>query len=100
MDISYTIKFRFDLGQAVARVGELANELNDHLSRMGCNEQLAITSELPEMTLTVSRTLTDAEQETVKKIVTKQVQSAFPTWNVQLVCFRRKSGNVQQSASQ
>lgn len=97
---TYEFHFRFDLGQAVAPVGELANKLNAHLSSAGYDEKLAITSELPPLLLTSSRELTKIEIEKVKAIATQEMQTAFPTWNVQFVCFRRKSGNVQQSASQ
>lgn len=96
----YEICFRFDIGKAVAPVGELANELNTHLATMGYNEKLAITSELPPVTLEVSRELTDHEEEKVKTLIAEQFRSAFPTWDVCLVRFYRKSGNVQQSAVQ
>lgn len=98
--MNYEIRFRFDLGKAVAPVGELANELNGQLAKFGCDEKLAICSELPPMSLQVSRPLTTDEQTQVKKLITQQVQAAFPTWNVQLVSFYHKPGNVAQSAQQ
>lgn len=96
----YEFHFRFDLGQAVTPVGELANQLNSNLSRMGCDEKVAITSEFPALLLKSNRKLTVAELQTVKKIVTEQMQAAFPTWNVQLTSLSRKPGNVQQSVEQ
>lgn len=97
---TYLIRFRFDLGQAIEPVGELANELNTHLARMGYDEKLAITSELPALSLQVNRDLTPNEMVTVKSLIEQQFQSAFSKWNVRLVDFYRKSGNVEQSVSQ
>ena len=97
---AYFFQFRFDLGQACAPVGELANQLNSNLARMVCDEKVAITAELPLLTLTSTRELTEIELTTVKTVISAQMQSAFPTWKVALVSVRRQSGNVQQSVSQ
>ena len=101
MKIEYEMIFRVDLGKAIPEVNELMERLNTDISNAGCDEQLTLTHEgvIPPMVVTVDRELTTGEQETMKNIILGEVCKTFPTYDVRVSAFRRKSGNVQQSVA-
>lgn len=100
MPITYDIELSIDLGNVLPRVGDFLKEMNTHLAEMGCAEKLGVRSKCLHVNLTSERELTEDEKDKVKKTVIETFAEQQPAWKVQVESFRRKSGNVQQSASQ
>lgn len=97
----YEATFRVDLGSAIPEIGDLMQRLNDGVSSAGYHEKISLTHDglIPPMVVTVNRELTEGEQYKMKRLIESQIIEAFPKYDVRLTGFRRKPGNVSQSAS-
>jgi len=98
MKYQYNLILSLDLGNAFAPVGDMLKRVNDDLSRVGYSEQLRVRSKCIQTTLTSERELTKEDREKVKTTLLEQFTASQPAWKVRVESFRRKSGNVQQSA--
>jgi hypothetical protein len=101
MQIQYEIIFRVDLGKAIPEINEIMESLNADIARAGHDEKLMLTHEgiIPPMIVTVDRELTMKEQDKMNDIILEVMRNRFQKLDVRVSSFRRKSGNVQQSAS-
>lgn len=99
MKIEYEAIFHIDMGQAIPAVGELLASVNAHLSSEGYDERLKCHAPIGSMVVTVDRELTESEQHKMRTILAAQMIEAMPKYDIRLVDFRRKSGNVSQSVS-
>ena len=100
MKYEYEATFRIDVGQAIPAVGDLLSRINAHLATDGYDERLKCHAPIGTMCVTVDRELTESEQYKMKTILAAQIIEQFPSLDVRIVDFRRKSGNVSQSALQ
>ena len=99
MKCEYEATFRIDVGQAIPAVGELLESVNAHLATAGYDERLECHASIGSMVVTVDRELTEGEQHKMRTILAAQMIEAMPKYDIRLVDFRRKSGNVSQSVS-
>lgn len=99
MKYEYEATFRIDVGQAIPAVGELLESVNAHLATDGYDERLKCHAPIGSMVVTVDRELTESEQHKMRTILAAQMIEAMPKYDIRLVDFRRKSGNVSQSVS-
>jgi hypothetical protein len=98
MKFQYEATFRIDMGQAILAVGELLEGINTHLSKDGYDERIKCHASIGSMLVTADRELTESEQYKVRTIIEAQIIESMPKYDVRLVDFRRKPGNVSQSA--
>ena len=101
MSYQYEVTFTFDLGAALPSVKGLLKQLNDAVANGDTSmPRLKATSRFLSATVTTERELTEEDVDKMKPILLTGVQSRFPGLSVQIESFRRKPGNVQQSAVQ
>jgi hypothetical protein len=100
MKIQYEAIFRIDLGKAVPAVGELCKSVNDNLATYGVQERMIVTAEPFSFVVSVNRELNEQEQYTMRTLLEAEVVKSFHQYDVRLVSFCRKSGNVSQSVTQ
>ena len=99
MKFEYEATFRIDVGKAIPAVDELMNSVNDHLSTMGYSERVNCQADIGTMVLSVDRELTKEEENKVKTLLqAEMIESSLGRYDVRLVGFRRKPGNVESSA--
>lgn len=99
MKYEYEATFRIDVGQAIPAVGELLYRINTHLATDGYDERLKCNAPIGSIVVTADRELTESEQHKMRTILAAQMIEAMPKYNIRLVDFRRKPGNVSQSVS-
>ena len=99
MKYKYAIKLSVDLGNLLAPVGDMLKHVNDEMTNLGHSEQLMVRSECISATITTGQELTKKDKDTMKRMLIEEFNAAQPAWKVKVESFRRKSGNVQQSAS-
>lgn len=99
MIFKYEAIFRINMGKAIPAVGDLLNRINTHLSTDGYDEQLECHADIFTIEATVNRELTEEDKYKMKTILAAQVIEHMPNYDIRLVEFRRKSGNVLQSVS-
>ena len=90
--IQYKINLSFDLGNAIDRVGELVESINDTMSSCGINERLSIRSKGFSMFLSCNRKLKRNEVQLFKDLILKEFNDKF-SWNFKIESFRCNSGN-------
>lgn len=100
MKITYDVTLSVDLGAVVAPVGDFLKEMNTHLAEMGMSEKLMVRSKILHFTFSMDHEITERQRDLVKKTLVELFAKNQPVWKVQVESFRRKSGNVQQSANQ
>ena len=99
MKYEYEATFRIDVGQAIPAVGELLESVNAHLATDGYDERLECHAPIGSIVVTADRELTESEQQKMRTILAAQMIESMPKYDIRLVDFRRKSGNVSQSVS-
>lgn len=97
--MNYEAEFRINVGKAIPAVGELLDSINAHLSTDGYDERLECHAPIGRIVVTVDRELTESEQHKMKTLLEAQMIEAMPKYDIRLISFRRKSGNVQQSVA-
>lgn len=100
MSLTYDIQFSLNLGNVFPGVGTVTEQINTHLSAMGCDERITLRGRPIKMTLTVEREMTETEIAKVKDMITAQLCESFAGSNPVCESFRRQSGNVEQLVSQ
>jgi hypothetical protein len=63
----YLIAVTCDLGATLPSVGEMVNEVNEHMASFGFQEKMLIRSQLCELKMATDRPLTDEEKATIHK---------------------------------
>lgn len=96
--MDYIAEFRLDVGKAIPAVGELLTEVNANLAKVGVDERLECHVPIFKMTASVNRELTKNEQHKMKILLEAEVIKAMPQYDIRLVSFYRKPGNVSQLA--
>ena len=99
MELQYEATFRVEVGQVIPAFGALLESVNAHLATDGYDERLQCHATVGSMVVTVDRELTESEKYKMKTILTAKMIEAMPKYDIRLVDFRRKSGNVSQSVS-
>jgi hypothetical protein len=101
MKIEYEATFRIDLGKAIPAVNELLESVNTTLAECGVEDKITCHAPFPsKMVVSANRELTEEEQHKMKTILEAEIIAALPGYDIRLVKFCRKSGNVQQSVVQ
>lgn len=98
MSFVYVLNLSVDLGAVFAPVGELMDQLGAELARFGYPEKPMVRSPMINCTVTTEHELTEKEREIMKNALLHQFDVDHPAWKVKVESFRRKSGNVLQSA--
>ena len=101
MSIEYQVQFSIDLGAALPSVGDVLKHVNDtYESITGSSDKLIVRGRFFSLVITSERELTKEDAEKMKAILLDGVRSCLPKYDIQIESFRRKPGNVLQSAVQ
>lgn len=98
--VEYEVQFSLNLAHVFPEVDGLMKSLNGHLSAMGHDERLTLRGRPISLTVTTEREMTEEEIAKMKDLMTAQFCESFAGSNPVCELFRRKSGNVSQSAVQ
>lgn len=97
--VEYELSLEIDLGKSIPDVGRLIEGVNANLSTIGVDERLGVRSHVGTMTVKNDKELSQQELQMLREETERVLRTRFPEFGYSVGQPRRKSGNVQQSAS-